>query len=128
MMKKQAAKIRSGWSGQSKVLWGCLLALMSTSASTVTFAQDLLETYRQAQAHDPSWQVTVNQYLADQQQERLALGGLLPTVGLSGAINRNRFQSDNPQGNMLLGQPVNSSASTSRQAALAVRQPLFRMD
>lgn len=128
MMKKQAAKIRTGQSGQSKALWVCLLVLVNTSVSTLGFAQDLLETYRQALAHDPSWQVTVNQYLADQQQERLALGGLLPTVGLSGAINRNRFQSDNPQSNMLLGQPVNSSASTTRQAALAIRQPLFRMD
>lgn len=128
MMKKQAAKIRTGQSGQSKALWVCLLVVVNTSVSTLGFAQDLLETYRQALAHDPSWQVTVNQYLADQQQERLALGGLLPTVGLSGAINRNRFQSDNPQSNMLLGQPVNSSASTTRQAALAIRQPLFRMD
>lgn len=128
MMKKQAAKIRTGQSGQSKALWVCLLVLVNTSVSTLGFAQDLLETYRQALANDPSWQVTVNQYLADQQQERLALGGLLPTVGLSGAINRNRFQSDNPQSNMLLGQPVNSSASTTRQAALAIRQPLFRMD
>ncbi|RYY79724.1 MAG: RND transporter [Moraxellaceae bacterium] len=128
MMTKQAAKRRTGRSGQSIAIWGWMLALASTSVSTPGFAQDLLETYRQAQANDPSWQVTVNQYLADHQQERLALGGLLPTVGLSGALNRNGFQSDNPQSNQLLGQPVNSSASTSRQVAIAVRQPLFRMD
>jgi outer membrane protein len=124
MMKRQECKNRAGWPGHLKVI--SLYAL--TLASSPVFAQDLLETYRQALEYDPSWQVTVNQYLADQQQERLALGGLLPTVGLSGAITRNRFQSDDPQSNVLLGQPVTSSASTARQAILAVRQPLFRMD
>jgi outer membrane protein len=102
--------------------------LLGLSVSTGGWAMDLLQTYQLALRTDPSWQATLNQYMADQQQEALVRGALLPTVGVSATLNRNRFEAEDPQTNQLQGQPINSAASTSRQAALSFRQPLFRLD
>ncbi|RYZ31334.1 MAG: hypothetical protein EOP49_39135, partial [Sphingobacteriales bacterium] len=102
--------------------------LLGLSASTGGWAMDLLQTYQLALRTDPSWQATLNQYMADQQQEALVRGALLPTVGVSATLNRNRFEAEDSQTNQLQGQPINSAASTSRQAALSFRQPLFRLD
>lgn len=93
------------------------ILLMLCLVTTPVMALDLLDTYRLALANDPSWQATLNTYLADQQNEGIAYGALLPNVGLSGSISRNRFEPDSL--------PTTLSY-TSKQAAVAVRQPLFR--
>lgn len=97
-------------------------------ASTGAWSMDLVQTYQLALQQDPDWKATFDQYLADQQQEKLARGGLLPVVGLFGSVNRNRFDPDEPQNNQFMGQSISASSSTTKQAGVSLRQPLFRMD
>ncbi|MEY2864184.1 MAG: hypothetical protein RLY58_1891 [Pseudomonadota bacterium] len=94
-----------------------MIPLLLCLAATPALAMDLLDTYRLALASDPAWRATLNTYLADQQNEGLAYGALLPNVGLSGTVIRNHFDSDVSSKNL---------SYNSKQAALSVRQPLFR--
>ena len=92
-----------------------IIALL-TMVSLPVMAMDLLDTYRLAQQNDPAWRVTLNTYLAEQQNEGIAYGGLLPNVSLFGTVNRSRFEPDvSPQ----------TFLSTNRQYSLSVRQPVF---
>ena len=97
-------------------------------ATTNAWSMDLVQTYHIALQQDPDWQANFDQYLADQQQEKLVRGALLPVVGLSASIKRNRFDPDNPQNNQIMGQSISADSSTTKQAGLSLRQPLFRMD
>ena len=97
-------------------------------ATTNAWSMDLLQTYQLALQQDPDWQANFDQYLADQQQEKLVRGALLPVVGLSASIKRNRFDPDEPQNNQFMGQSISASSSTTKQAGVSLRQPLFRMD
>ena len=92
-----------------------IIALL-TMVSLPVMAMDLLDTYRLAQQNDPAWRATLNTYLAEQQNEGIAYGGLLPNVSLFGTVNRSRFEPDvSPQ----------TFLSTNRQYSLSVRQPVF---
>ncbi|XID75118.1 TolC family outer membrane protein [Alkanindiges sp. WGS2144] len=128
MMQKQGnacrARTGKGLIRTAKLATALALGLLSVPG----WSMDLLQTYHLALQNDPDWQATLDQYLADQQQEKLAFGGLLPTVGASGSITRNRFDPAEPQSNELMGQPITSTSSTVRQAGVSLRQPLFRMD
>ena len=101
-----------------------LMSVLTTNA----WSMDLVQTYQLALQQDPDWQANFDQYLADQQQEKLVHGALLPVVGLSASIKRNRFDPDNPQNNQIMGQSISADSSTTKQAGLSLRQPLFRMD
>ena len=103
---------------------GVMLGLLSPA----TFAMDLVQTYQLALQQDPQWQSTFAQYLADQQQENMARGGLLPVIGASASIKRNRFDPDTAQTTQIMGQSINNDSSTTKQAGVSLRQPLFRMD
>lgn len=94
-----------------------LMPLIISLVATPATAMDLLDTYRLALANDPAWRATLNTYLADQQNEGLAYGALLPNVGFSAGISRNRFDPDQSSTNINY---------TNKQAALSLRQPLFR--
>ena len=92
------------------------IVVLLTMVSLPVMAMDLLDTYRLAQQNDPAWRVTLNTYLAEQQNEGIAYGGLLPNVSLFGTVNRSRFEPDvSPQ----------TFLSTNRQYSLSVRQPVF---
>ena len=106
---------------------GLMFGVLS-AVSSGGWAMDLVETYQLALQQDPDWQANFDQYLADQQQENIVRGGLLPEVGLSATIKRNRFDPDNPQNNQIMGQSISANSSTTKQAGLSLRQPLFRMD
>ncbi len=94
-------------------------------------ALDLVEAYQRAKTSDPNWQANVYQYQADQLNLGIAKGNLLPTVTVSGNITRKHQdlnQSDMGSGNIFNSSDLMSSTSTTKQATITARQPLFRMD
>ena len=107
----------------------CFLSL--AVISTWVNALDLVSAYDRAKNSDPNWQANVLQYEADQLNLGLAKGNLLPTVTLAGNITR---KSQDMNSISIPGAPeVNSdnlmsSSSTTRQASITARQPLFRWD
>ena len=129
-LRDTSAKSQRGLSQRGFLQHGFRLAslFLLGVASTGAWSMDLVQTYQLALQQDPDWQATFDQYLADQQQEKLARGGLLPVVGLFGSVNRNRFDPDEPQNNQFMGQSISASSSTTKQAGVSLRQPLFRMD
>ncbi|KQE93592.1 multidrug efflux outer membrane protein AbuO [Acinetobacter pittii] len=109
-----------------------MVAVGLWSFASSSFALDLVEAYERAKQNDPTWQANQQQYEADQLNLGLATGALLPTVTLSGNITRNRqtvkrsnFPGVDQEG---LSDALVSNTSTTRQATLTARQPLFRMD
>lgn len=92
------------------------IVILLTMVSLPVMAMDLIDTYRLAQQNDPAWRATLNTYLAEQQNEAIAYGGLLPSVSAFGTVNRSRFEPDISPETFL---------STSRQYSLSVRQPIF---
>lgn len=128
-VKKLAMKQQCGcMSFKSQLGFTLASVLFLCIPTTQVWSMDLLQTYRLALQQDPDWQATFDQYLADQQQEKLVRGALLPVVGLSASIKRNRFDPANPQNNQIMGQSISADSSTTQQAGLSLRQPLFRMD
>lgn len=129
-LRDTSAKSQRGLSQRGFLQHGFRLAslFLLGVATTNAWSMDLVQTYQLAQQQDPDWQATFDQYLADQQQEKLVRGALLPVVGLSASIKRNRFDPDEPQNNQFMGQSISASSSTTKQAGISLRQPLFRMD
>ena len=129
-LRDTSAKSQRGLSQRGFLQHGFRLAslFLLGVATTNAWSMDLVQTYQLAQQQDPDWQATFDQYLADQQQEKLVRGALLPVVGLSASIKRNRFDPDEPQNNQFMGQSISASSSTTKQAGVSLRQPLFRMD
>lgn len=98
--------------------------------SPLSFALNLVEAYDRAKNTDPNWQANLFQYEAEQQNLGLARANLLPTVTVSGSVSRR--QQDFDESNFWSG-VVNSldlipAKTTTKQAAISVRQPLFRLD
>ena len=102
------------------------------SLSTPCFALDLLEAYNRAAQNDPALQAQRYAFEADQLNLGIAQGALLPTVTLGGKITRNHQNLS--QNNNMSGLPAGFSSAfvndttTTRQASITARQPLFRMD
>ncbi|MEC7120762.1 MAG: TolC family outer membrane protein [Pseudomonadota bacterium] len=92
------------------------IVLLCSLISIPAFSMDLLEVYQLAQRNDPAWRATLNNYLADQQNEAIARAGLLPNIGASGSLSRSRSEPNNAPQVFL---------STSRQLGLSLRQPIF---
>lgn len=90
----------------------------SIGLSSNCFALDLAQAYQQALKNDPQWSAITNQYLAEKEKENLSYGALLPTVGFSGAINRNKVSPDTGA----------NYSYTGTQLALQARQGLYRPD
>lgn len=94
-------------------------------------ALDLVGAYERAKNSDPNWQANLLQYEADQLNLGLAKGNLLPTVTLSGNITRKSQDIDSisiPGAPEINSDNFMSSSSTTRQASITARQPLFRWD
>lgn len=92
--------------------------IASIGLSSNCFALDLAQAYEQALKNDPQWSAITNQYLAEKEKENLSYGALLPTVGFSGAINRNKVSPDTGA----------NYSYTGTQLALQARQGLYRPD
>lgn len=107
-------------------------ALVLTSLfllSPLGSALDLVEAYERAKNSDPNWQAHVYQYQADQLDIGVAKGYLLPTVTVSGNITRKHQDiNESNSGGAFAGSNLMSSRSTTKQAAVTARQPIFRVD
>jgi outer membrane protein TolC len=68
--------------------------VVSIGLSSNCYALDLAQAYEQALKNDPQWAATTSQYLAEKEKENLSYGALLPTVGFSGSMNRNKVSPD----------------------------------
>ena len=97
--------------------------------SPLSSALDLVEAYERAKNADPNWQANLYQYQADQLDVGVARGYLLPTVTVSGNVTR-KHQDLNESNNSgaFAGSNLMSSTSTTKQAAITARQPIFRVD
>lgn len=97
--------------------------------SPLSSALDLVEAYERAKNTDPNWQANLYQYQADQLDVGVARGYLLPTVTVSGNVTR-KHQDLNESSNSgaFAGSNLMSSTSTTKQAAITARQPIFRVD
>lgn len=117
-----------------------LTLVLSMSASIAAQAQDLWDLYQVAQRKNSNWAGQQYDYLANQQNENLALSELLPQVGLQGKVQYDHFDPTHDTGNPLTT-PTNpnnppssaiqfSSAADSvmQQLGVGLRQPLFRLD
>lgn len=102
------------------------IGLIMLSVASSSQALDLVGAYERAQNNDPNWQAKKLQYQADQLNLGIAGGNLLPTVTLAANLTR-KHQSVDTAATPEYGSFL-SSHSTSRQATITARQPLFRWD
>lgn len=102
-----------------------LSLLACLGVSSPSFALDLMEAYQRAEQRDPQWQANQLKYDIDQLNLGLAKGNLLPTISLSGSLQRQNQslpEAENGTSSFL------TSPTTTRQIAITARQPLFRWD
>lgn len=97
--------------------------------SPLCSALDLVEAYERAKNADPNWQANLYQYQADQLDVGVARGYLLPTVTVSGNVTRKHQDlNESSSSGVFAGSNLMSSTSTTKQAAITARQPIFRVD
>ena len=97
--------------------------------SPLSSALDLVEAYERAKNADPNWQANLYQYQADQLDVGVARGYLLPTVTVSGNVTRkNKELNKSRNSGAFAGSNLMSSTSTTKQAVITARQPIFRVD
>lgn len=98
-----------------KVLLGLTLSLTTVHS----FATDLWSLYQHAQQHNGLWASQQYDYLANQHNEAIAKGDLLPQIGLQSSVNRNHFypHENNPD-----------MGNVTSQIGIGLRQALFRAD
>lgn len=96
------------------------LTLLSLAYIPTTQAKDLLNLYESAQRNNGNWAGQQYDFLANQKNEALAQGDLLPQMGLQGSLKRNHFypKDDN----------IPDSGTGVGQVGIGFRQALFRAD
>ncbi len=96
------------------------------------WALDVMEAYQRALSTDASWQASQIRYQVEQQNLGIAKGAILPVVGVNASINKQYQNQDQAQNSSIDigGEQLTfyNSNTTTRQAAVSLRQPLFRMD
>jgi outer membrane protein len=115
-----------------------LIAVLLASAcfSLNAGAADLIQVYQQALANDATYASARASLSASRERIIQGRAGLLPTVGISGALSKNDSEFDpwnaGQLGTLPNGQPgiVGSSGSNLRtnEYTLALQQPLYRWD
>lgn len=83
-------------------------------------AEDLIAVYQQAQQTNPQLAAAAADLKAVREKRPQGIASLLPNLGLSGSINRQRFKN--------LNDSRPASRATNRSADLQLSQPLFRYD
>ncbi|NHB59176.1 TolC family outer membrane protein [Acinetobacter sp. 194] len=98
--------------------------------SPFCFALDLVEAYELAKRNDPNWQANLYQYESEQQNLGVAKANLLPTVTVGGSVTRRHQELDdsNTWNRVLNTLDLMPTTTTTKQAAISVRQPLFRLE
>lgn len=104
----------------NKKTWTTGLTLLSLAYIPTTQAKDLLNLYESAQRNNGNWAGQQYDFLANQKNEALAQGDLLPQMGLQGSLKRNHFypKDDN----------IPDSGTGVGQVGIGFRQALFRAD
>ena len=105
--------------------------LLVATVMPSAWALDLTEAYQRALNYDASWQANQTRYLVEQRNLGIAKGAVFPTVSVNALFNK-QYQELDQSGQVSLGagQSVNflNDETTTKQVAVTVRQPLFRMD
>ena len=107
----------------------CVITSLSLSHSV--WALDLVEAYQRALNYDATWQANQTRYLVEQRNLGIAKGAVLPTVSVNALLNKQYQDIDkNNAMNLGGGQTINfiEDETTTKQVAVSIRQPLFRMD
>ena len=109
-----------------------LIFLASLIAATpYSYALDLVTAYQRAKNNDPTWQANQLQYQVDQLNLGLAKGNLLPTISVGANITRKNQDLDKADLSNFPGldsENLMPATSTTKQAVVTARQPLFRWD
>lgn len=95
--------------------------LIFLNTATQAFALSLLDAYEAAVNHDPAFRAAVHENEAGQQAEAIGRAGLLPSLNVTHAQNKNAGTLT--QGNVT--EPLNFDGQVS---TLTLRQPLFNME
>lgn len=122
-MKVPERKISSSRRGKRRL--ALLITLVMSAAFTPAWSLDLLEAYQAALQEDASIRAT--RAATDARRERLpqARAQLLPNLSASASRNRNSLERTEPN---FLGESVTSDIRYgSSNAALTLRQPIFRL-
>lgn len=106
---------------QSSFAMSAGLAALALVFATPAWGQSLLQVYRDALANDPTFAASRALYQANQEKPTQARAGLLPSVDLSGGVQRTNYDS-----NYEPPTPSQSLDTTSRNYTLSLSQPLFR--
>ena len=100
-------------------------------AAPYSYALNLVDAYQLAQKNDPTWQANQLQYQVDQLNLGLAKANLLPTVTVNANITRKNQDLDKLELSNFPGlnsENLMPTTSTTKQAVVTARQPLFRWD
>lgn len=96
-----------------------LFIVSAATAATSAHAADLMSIYRDAIAQDPVFASARFTYEAAKEASPQARAGVLPSIGLTGSVNRNKLETESV---------INTSRDyTSKGYTLSLSQPLFRM-
>lgn len=102
-----------------------------SSFNHAVWALDLTDAYQRALNYDATWQANQTRYQIEQRNLGIAKGAILPTVSVNAALSK-QYQDVDATHAMDLGGGQQmvfiNDETTTRQLALTVRQPLFRMD
>lgn len=96
------------------------LAVLLTWSANPVQAQTLSELVLQARGYDATWQAQQADARAAASRADQALSGLLPSVGLSGGVNRTHTEIDG-----MAPQTINVN-NTTQNLQLSAQQPLYR--
>lgn len=102
------------------------LAIVILAYSLPSHALDMLQAYDLAVTNDPTWLAQKNQFLAQQQNEGIVRGELLPQAALNAKWQRSRFEPDITQS------PTNPMAASGditasqKQIGVGLTQALYR--
>jgi outer membrane protein len=113
-----------------------IAALLASVFALNAQAADLIQVYRQALANDATYASARAALAAGQERITQGRAGLLPTIGVTGSVNRSKNESSSGVG--VLSNPSDptspviatsgSNFTTTKQYTIALQQPLFRWD
>jgi outer membrane protein len=120
-----------------KVMQKPLIAVLLASVFALNAqAADLIQVYQQALANDATYASARASLAAGQERITQGRAGLLPTIGVTGSVNRSKNESSSGVG--VLSNPndptspviatTGTNYTTTKQYTIALQQPLFRWD
>lgn len=103
---------------------------MATGLCSQSWAIDLTQAYQRALSYDASWQAEQTRYQIEQQNLGIAKGAIFPSISVNASVAKQFQEVDNNNAPNLGGQNATfiNDETTTKQIALTLRQPLFRMD